>query len=121
MRCPQASPPHNVLLVDDEPLVLCLTAEMLEDLGCHVVTAQNGCEALDVLRRSTYIRILLTDVNMPRIDGYELARKALDVRRDLKILLLSSREPDVRGFPLIRKPFLEEDPRRVMQETTGVC
>ena len=58
---------------------------------------------------------------MPRIDGYELARKALDVRRDLKILLLSSREPDVRGFPLIRKPFLEEDPRRVMQETTGVC
>ena len=55
------------------------------------------------------------------MDGYELARKALDVRRDLRILLLSGREPDGHEFPLIRKPFLEEDLRRVMQQTTGVC
>jgi hypothetical protein len=55
------------------------------------------------------------------MDGYELARKALGVRRDLKVLLLSGREPDCQEFPLIRKPFLEEDLRRVMQQTTGVC
>jgi CheY-like chemotaxis protein len=40
----------TVLLVDDDPLVLWLTAEMLEDLGCHVVTAENGWAALDLLR-----------------------------------------------------------------------
>ena len=57
----------------------------------------------------------------PGMDGYELARKALGVRRDLKVLLLSGREPDGQEFPLIRKPFLEEDLRRVMQQTTGVC
>jgi len=112
---------QTVLLVDDDPLVLFLTTEMLKNLGCHVVTAENGWEALDLLGRSREIEILLTDVNMPGMDGYELARKALDVRRDLKVLLLSGREPDGREFPLIRKPFLEEDLRRVMQETTGVC
>jgi two-component system, cell cycle response regulator CpdR len=112
---------RTVLLVDDDPLVRWLTAEMLEDLGCQVVTAENGWEALDLLRRHREIQILLTDINMPGMDGYELARKALDVRRDLRILLLSGREPDGHEFPLIRKPFLEEDLRRVMQDTTGVC
>ena len=112
---------HTVLLVDDDPLVRWLTAEMLEDLGCHVVTAENGLAALDLLQRSEDITILITDINMPGMDGYELARKALGVRRDLKVLLLSGREPDGREFPLIRKPFLEEDLRRVMQQTTGVC
>ena len=40
---------RTVLLVDDDPLVRWLTAEMLEDLGCQVVTAENGREALDLL------------------------------------------------------------------------
>jgi two-component system, cell cycle response regulator CpdR len=112
---------HSVLLVDDDPVVLWLTAEMLEDLGCHVVTAENGWAALDLLRRSGDITILITDVNMPGMDGYELAREAFDFRWDLKVLLLSGREPDSHEFPLIPKPLLEEDLRRVMQETTGVC
>ena len=94
---------------------------MLEDLGCHVLTAENGWEALDLLRRSREIQILLTDINMPGMDGYELARRALDFRRDLKVLLLSGREPDGQEFPLIRKPFLQHDLRRVMEQTTGVC
>ncbi|MBV8916599.1 response regulator [Bradyrhizobium sp.] len=112
---------HTVLLVDDDPTLLFLTAEMLKNLGCDVVTAANGREALDLLRRNREIRILLTDVNMPGMDGYELAQKALDVRRDLRVLLLSGREPDGHGFPLIRKPFLEQDLRRVMEQTTGAC
>ena len=112
---------HTVLLVDDDPMLRCLIAEMLEDLGCRVLSAENGWEALDLLRRCREIQTLLTDVNMPGMDGYELARKALDVRRDLKVLLVSGREPDGHGFPLIRKPFLQQDLRRVMQETTGVC
>ena len=112
---------HTVLLVDDDPLLRYVTAQMLEDLGCHVVTAENGWEALDILRRHREIQILLTDINMPGMDGYELARRALDFRRDLKVLLLSGREPDGQEFPLIRKPFLEHDLRRVMEQTTGVC
>jgi CheY-like chemotaxis protein len=110
--------PHTVLLVDDDPMVLHFTAEMLEDLGCHVVTATSGWEALNILRQSREIQVLLTDINMPGMDGYELAREALNLR-DLKVVLLSAREPDSQEFPLIRKPFLQEDLRRVMQEATG--
>src|SRR5690242_2600738 len=112
---------HTVLLVDDDPLLRCVTAEMLQELGCYVVTAENGWEALDHLRRSRDIQILLTDINMPGMDGYELARRALDFGPNLKVLLLSGREPDGKEFPLIRKPFLQHDLRRVMEQTTGVC
>src|ERR1700704_5616921 len=68
-RLPMA---HSVLVVDDEPLVLEVTASMLEDLGCVVITASNGAEAMRRLADNPSITILLTDINMPGMSGYEL-------------------------------------------------
>ena len=59
-----------VLVVDDEAMVLDVTASMLEDLGCEVVTARGGNDALRKLTRDARIEVLITDINMPGMDGY---------------------------------------------------
>ncbi|MCK1368016.1 response regulator [Bradyrhizobium sp. 62] len=112
---------HTVLLVDDDPAVLDVIASMLEEIGCRVVRARSGSEALELLQRHEQISILITDINMPNMDGHELAERASRFRPGLKVLQLSGRERRRDGFPLIRKPFSEDDLYRAMQQTTGVC
>jgi CheY-like chemotaxis protein len=67
------------------------------------------------------IEILITDINMPDMNGYALADAATLMHEGLKVIVLSGRESDGRGFPLVRKPFLEEDLRRTMARHTGLC
>jgi two-component system, cell cycle response regulator CpdR len=112
---------HTVLLVDDDAAVLVVIACMLEDLGCEVVCAHGGHEALEILSRQQNVSILITDINMPGMDGHELAERATRSRPTLKVLQLSGRERRRDGFPMLRKPFSEEDLARVMQQTTGDC
>jgi CheY-like chemotaxis protein len=94
---------------------------MLEDLGCEVVAQTRAQQALDLLRRRPDIAALITDVNMPDVDGYELARAAKEVRPHLKVLMLSGRPQEPRGYPLLCKPFSEKDLAKVMETTTGRC
>jgi two-component system cell cycle response regulator CpdR len=112
---------RTVLVVDDEASVLEVIAVMLEDLGCEVITAVSGFDALDQLRRNNRISVLITDINMPGMDGHELAELATRLRPELKVLQLSGRERRRDGYPMIRKPFSAEDLAHTMQQTTGVC
>jgi two-component system, cell cycle response regulator CpdR len=108
-----------VLVVDDDPAVLELLAEMLQELGCEVITQQDAAEALTVLREDQRIKILLTDINMPGIAGYELAEQAQRLRPGVQPILVSGRETGGYGYPLLRKPLLQSDLARVVKETTG--
>jgi CheY-like chemotaxis protein len=112
---------RRVLVVDDDALILEVTAAMLDDLGCEVVTALCGDEALALLERDQGIQILITDINMPKMDGYELVDRAHAIRSGLKVIMLSGREPNGNGFPFIRKPFFEQDLLEMMRQTTGTC
>jgi two-component system cell cycle response regulator CpdR len=69
-----------VLVVDDEPVVLDTTTIMLEDLGCEVITATNAFEAMAKLAADPRIEVLIADIHMPGMDGYELAEKAQRLR-----------------------------------------
>lgn len=109
-----------VLVVDDEPLVLDVAARMLEDLGCDVVIAADAEEALETLA-DLPVEILITDVNMPGMDGYELANAAVKMRTDLKVIVLSGGARDGRGFPFIQKPFRQADLKEAIARNTGPC
>jgi len=111
----------KVLVVDDDAGVREVVSEMLEDLGCEVITAANGIEALDRLSRDRKIAILITDINMPGMDGHELAERAKRISPELRVLQLSGRERRRDGYPMIRKPFSEEDLAHMMAQTTGSC
>lgn len=85
--------PHgkdSILVVDDEIALLGLAKDMLESLGYKVLTASNGKEALELLAQTQEIDLLFTDIVMPDgISGYELVRRAIAEREQLKVLLTS--------------------------------
>ena len=62
----------NILMVDDQPSKLLTYESILSDLGENLLTASSATEALDTLLR-TEIAVVLVDVCMPDLDGYELA------------------------------------------------
>ena len=62
----------NVLLVDDQPAKLLAYEVILKDLGETLVIASSGREALEILLK-TEIAVILVDVCMPELDGFELA------------------------------------------------
>ncbi|BAL78571.1 HWE histidine kinase domain-containing protein [Bradyrhizobium cosmicum] len=62
----------NILLVDDQPAKLLAYEVILKELGENLVTASSGREALEVLLK-TEIAVILVDVCMPELDGFELA------------------------------------------------
>jgi putative two-component system response regulator len=64
----------RVLVVDDDPIVLTLLEETLQCLGHQVTTARDGREALDLMRSGSY-RIVISDWEMPEMDGLELCRR----------------------------------------------
>ena len=67
--------PVNILLVDDQPGRLLTYRAILEPLGERLVDASSGADALQKLMEDEFALILL-DVNMPGMDGFETARSA---------------------------------------------
>jgi signal transduction histidine kinase len=69
--------PVNILLVDDQPAKLLSYAAILEELGENLISASSGSEALEHLLKKN-IAVVLTDVVMPDLDGFELAAMIRD-------------------------------------------
>src|SRR4051812_11277084 len=69
---PNGRLPVTILMVDDQPSKLLSYEAILGDLGEHLVRAASGREALDYLLKLD-VAVVLMDVSMPEIDGFELA------------------------------------------------
>jgi len=82
-----------VLLVEDEPLVRLVIAELLDEAGFRVIEAVNAAEALQVLESGLRVDVVLSDVEMPPgPDGYSLARHVRDGWPRIEVLLTSGRQ-----------------------------
>jgi len=79
------------LLVDDNSSALALMAISLKELGCKVLSARNGQEALNVLRAEPSVDLVVTDLGMPVMDGLELLSqiRATETLKDLPVILCS--------------------------------
>ncbi len=81
---------EHILLVDDEPAVLQMTAEILQGLGYRVVTAANGLDAWQTFSYGPRrFDLVITDQVMPDLTGMALAGKILEVRRDIPVILFT--------------------------------
>ncbi|MBI4013432.1 MAG: Hpt domain-containing protein [Candidatus Rokubacteria bacterium] len=89
---PPAEAGRRVLLVDDSISVRKFVGHMLERAGFRVVTANDGAEALQQLTE-TAVHLVITDLEMPRVNGYELIEdlRRRPATRDLPVVVLTTR------------------------------
>ncbi len=83
----------RVLIVDDSQIVLNLHSYIFEEAGFECAVAENGFLALEMLNRE-HFDLVVTDVNMPRMDGYELTRtiRKTPGYEDVPIIIISTEE-----------------------------
>jgi len=80
----------TVLLVEDEEIIAQVARAMLDELGFTVIAAINGREALDLYQQlSSVISMVITDIGMPIMDGYELVRELKKLSPALPIVISS--------------------------------
>lgn len=97
-----------VLVVDDEPVALAVLQRTLEQ-HYRVLTATDGLEALKVIEAAgDDVRLVVTDVRMPRLSGPALAAHLARLKRSPAVLFVSGyTDPDVPG-EVLAKPFKPE-------------
>jgi len=108
----------HILVVDDSPSGLKLICEIVQKAGCNTTTAADGETALELIKESEYDLILL-DIMMPGIDGFEVCRRIKedqDKQKDIPIIFLTAVDKSssiVKGLELgavdyITKPIIPE-------------
>ena len=102
----------TVLLAEDEPMLRQVVGATLRQDGFEVIEAGDGEAGLQVLQSPRRVDILLTDVKMPGLNGYQLAEAAMSLRPEMRILFMTGYAdetvPDAivgASIPILRKPF----------------
>lgn len=100
----------NVLIVDDDEVLRHLTAELVEDVGCTSLVAANADEALALLEETFEIALMITDIQMPGMDGLMLSNVVRQRWPAVALIIVSGNVspleetlPD--GAMFLRKPF----------------
>ncbi len=111
---PRAESGQTVLVVDDEPTIRMLVAEVLKDLGYVAIEAADGAAALAVLQSDARIDLLVTDVGLPGgLNGRQVADQGRVARPDLRVLFMTGYAENAvlshghlePGMHVLTKPF----------------
>ena len=102
-----------VLIVDDEPGVRALQRRILEGGGYDVIEAGDGSEAVAIIEGSARVDFLIADLDMPVMQGEEMAKRIRARRPDLRVLyvtahserLFRERPELINGEAFLDKPF----------------
>jgi CheY-like chemotaxis protein len=109
----------TILVVDDDPYIRTVMSTILHRFGYAVVTARDGSEALSLFTSDLFaIDLIITDLKMPVLDGYELIRRIRELRPDVAVVCMSG-YPDhacPEGIRYLPKPFTFEQVRKCVDE-----
>jgi len=113
----------DVLVVDDEESVLSVVEQLTEALGHRARVAENGSDALELLR-SAACDVVISDIRMPEMDGFELAERVRSQHPDMQIILMTgysldqtvelASDLDVVAF--LHKPFKASELNRALEQ-----
>ena len=101
----EASPPRNILVVDDDPDIRRINAMVLNRAGYHVDTAEDGDFAWEALGASRY-DLMITDNNMPNLTGMGLLKKLYASRMALPFIMATGKMPEAE---FTQYPWLQPD------------
>lgn len=103
---------NTVLLVDDEPMVLEVGEMMLEAIGFDILTAADGIGALEQFKsHREEIALVILDLTMPRMDGFETFHKIIKIAPDTPIIIATGY---TRGQ--VRQQFREQEPSAYLKK-----
>jgi PAS domain S-box-containing protein len=113
-----------ILAVDDEPAILKLTRTALLKSGYRIATAANGAEALEMITaQPEQFDLVLTDIDMPELDGAKLAQAVAAIRPSLPVVAMSGLsipsggvDPTQFSGGFLPKPFTLDELRRVVRQ-----
>jgi PAS domain S-box-containing protein len=122
-----ASAGETILVVDDEPMIRQLANAILTRAGYHVLLAENGAVALDILREHPeQIGVIVLDAVMPRLSGGDTLRELARSLSDVSVIFSSGYSTEQMGlheFPQIRaflpKPYRAEQLVQKVSEILG--
>ncbi|MBI1911740.1 MAG: response regulator [Deltaproteobacteria bacterium] len=83
----------KILIVDDCDTTRKLLSYIIRERGFKIVGACNGIEALEILAANP-VDLVVTDLNMPQMDGYELSRNLRDSYSELPIIMITTEASD---------------------------
>ncbi len=114
---------YRILVVDDDPLIGSATTAMLEDLGHVVIETTSGTRALEALRSTPMIDLVITDQAMPGMTGTQLSRLIRQSWPELPIILATGyadlpngEDP---GLPRLSKPYQQEELSAMITQVLG--
>jgi CheY-like chemotaxis protein len=118
-RPPEAT--HTILIVDDNQDMVDSVAAALAPLGYSTIPAYSAREACDLLDEVRNIDLVLTDVRMPDVDGFDLLRVLRHRFHSLPVILMSGfpiGDDDIvpSGASILQKPFAMDELRRLVQQ-----
>lgn len=93
----------HILVVEDDKNLRRLLEAVLTQNGYHVFCASDGQEAMDLLE-SVYVDLIISDIMMPKLDGYSLARELRNANYQIPILMITAKE----AYEDKRKGFIAE-------------
>jgi len=113
----------RVLVVDDDPIILLNTAEVLADMGHEVVEAQSGLRAIEIAK-DTRFDLVISDFSMPGMSGAELIERLRSAKPELKAIIATGYADLPNGMkldlPRLAKPFADADLKACIAEVMGI-
>ncbi len=115
--------PVSVLLADDDVELLPVLTSMLEPLGCRVVTAVDGADALARFIEGDF-SVLVTDLAMPKLNGLQLADRCRELKPSLPVIMVTAwdvllSDEDLADYGItsvLPKPVLGSNLRAAVEE-----
>jgi len=80
----------KILIVDDSPVIIMSLKQTLEVASYEVLTASDGAEALDTIKGGVKPDLIITDINMPNMNGMDLIKNVRSLLRFIPILVLTT-------------------------------
>jgi DNA-binding NtrC family response regulator len=84
----------QIIIAEDEHPLRVIISGLLADRGLKVLQADDGVQALKLLDEKPGVSLLLSDVKMPNMNGYELVEEAVKRRPELKVLMMTAYAAD---------------------------
>lgn len=119
---------RHILVVDDEPMMLEMTVNMLEMAGFRVSDAAHGKAGLDLFEADpASIDLVITDINMPVMDGPTMIRELHLLRPELPVIATSGLSEsihayegtDLGGIQILQKPYSIDELLRIVNRKMG--